>query len=110
VSLDLSVDRWRSIFSTFGVSDLLMAGDSPAAVPEGVIEQIRSRETDKGFVELGLPRGVGPGSPVRLIDGLFTDASGVLERVADHCRVSVLLKLLGREVRVSVPAGYVGAA
>jgi transcriptional antiterminator RfaH len=110
VELDLSLERWRSIYSTFGVSHMLTAGEDPVAVPAGIVDEIRAREGSDGFVELGLPPGIGPGSPVRLIDGIFAEAKGVLDRIADQYRVSVLLQLLGREVRVFVPAAYVGAA
>jgi transcriptional antiterminator RfaH len=110
VELDLNHERWRSIYSTFGVSHLLTAGEDPVPVPAGVVDEIRAREGGDGFVELRLPPGVGPGSPVRLIDGIFAEAKGVLDRIADQYRVSVLLQLLGREVRVFVPAAHVGAA
>jgi len=109
VAIDLGRDRWRAIHSTFGVSYLVQAGDEPLSVPSGVVEEIRARE-DGGLVKLGLPPGIGPGSPVRLIDGIFQDARGVLDRVADDRRVAVLLELLGREVRVFVPAASVRAA
>lgn len=110
VSLDLECDRWRSIQSTFGVKHVVTVGDVPAPVPCGVVEEIRARETDKGCVEVGLPAGLRPGSRVQLIEGLFAESKGVLERVADDRRVSILLELLGREVRVFVPASSVGAA
>jgi transcriptional antiterminator RfaH len=110
VALDLARDRWHSIHSTFGVSRLVLAGEEPLAVPANVVEEIRARESSEGFVTLGLPAGVGPGSRVRLIDGIFADAKGVLERIADDRRVAILLDLLGREVRVFVPAASVGTA
>jgi transcription antitermination factor NusG len=47
---------------------------------------------------------------VRLIDGAFAEYRGVLERLADDRRVTVLLNLLGREVRVFVPVANVGTA
>jgi transcriptional antiterminator RfaH len=108
VGLDISRDRWRSINSTLGVSHLILAGEEPLQVPEGVVERIRDREGIDWFVVLGLPAGLKPGSKVRLIDGAFTDVRGVLERIADGRRVAVLLQLLGREVRVLVPAANVG--
>jgi transcriptional antiterminator RfaH len=110
VGLDLARDRWRAIQSTFGVSNLVIAGDTPLAMPDGVVEQIRARESGEGFVTLGLPAGIGPGSRVRLIEGIFADSKGILERIADDRRVAILLELLGREVRVFVPAASVGAA
>ncbi|HLN10911.1 MAG TPA: transcriptional activator RfaH [Xanthobacteraceae bacterium] len=110
VAIDVTRDRWRAIHSTFGVSHLVQAGDEPLSVPSGVVEEIRAREDGEGLVRLGLPPGIGPGTPVRLIDGIFQDARGVLERVADDRRVAVLLALLGREVRVFVPAASVRVA
>jgi transcriptional antiterminator RfaH len=108
VGLDLARDRWRAIQSTFGVSNLVFAGETPLAMPDGVVDEIRARESGDGFVALGLPAGIGPGSRVRLIDGIFADSKGVLERIADDRRVAILLELLGREVRVFVPAASIG--
>lgn len=108
VGLDLARDRWRAIHSTFGVNRLVLAGEEPLPVPESVIDEIRAREDGEGLVALGLPAGVGPGSRVRLVDGIFADAKGVLERIADDRRVAILLELLGREVRVFVSPASVG--
>ncbi len=108
VALDLAKDRWRAIQSTFGVSHLVSAGETPLALCEAIVDEIRAREGENGFVTLGLPVGIGPGSPVRLIDGIFADYEGVLDRIADDRRVAVLLDLLGREVRVFVPAASIG--
>jgi transcriptional antiterminator RfaH len=108
VALDLARDRWRAIQSTFGVTNLVLVGEAPAPVPDGIVDEIRAREGNDGYVALGLPAGVGPGSRVRLVDGIFADARGVLERIADDRRVAILLELLGREVRVFVPAASIG--
>jgi len=110
VKFDLNRELWRSIHSTYGVSRLISKGEEPIPVPVGVVEEIRAREDDNGFVVLGLPAGIGLGSPVRLIDGIFAESRGVLDRIADQNRVSVLLQLLGREVRVSLPASFIGVA
>jgi transcriptional antiterminator RfaH len=110
IAMDLKQDRWRSVNSTFGVSRLVLAGDTPAALPHEVIRDIQAREDDAGLITLGLPAGVGPGSTIRLIDSIFVDAVGVLERIADERRVAVLLQILGREVRVFVPAASIRIA
>jgi transcriptional antiterminator RfaH len=108
VGLDLAKDRWRSVQSTFGVSGLVTAGEMPVSVSDQLVGEIRAREDAEGYVTLGLPAGLTSGSRVRLIDGLFAECQGVLERIADDRRVSVLLSLLGREVRVFVKAASVG--
>lgn len=110
VMLDVARDQWRAIQSTFGVSHLLVAGDEPLAVPAGVVDEIMARESSNGLVKLGLPQGISIGSRVRLIDGLFAETEGVVERIADNQRVAVLLQLLGRQVRVHVPAANIGMA
>ena len=110
VGLDLAFDRWRSIHSTFGVAGLIMAAEQPAPLPSGVVEAIRARESDQGHVRLGLAPGLGIGSRVKLLDGVFAEHGGVLDRIADECRVAVLLQLLGRQVRVFVGAESVTAA
>jgi len=110
VAFDRARDRWRSIYSTFGVNHLVLAGEEPLSVPEEIVAQIRMREGEDGFVVLGLPAGLEPGSKVRLIDGVFAETCGILERIADDRRVAILLELFGRKVRVSVPAAIVGTA
>lgn len=108
VALDLGKDRWRAIQSTFGVSHLVSAGDTPLPISDAVVQEIRAREGEDGFVTLGLPAGLKSGSPVRLTDGVFAEYKGVIDRIADDRRVAVLLELLGREVRVFVPAASIG--
>ncbi len=109
VRLDSARDQWRAIHSTFGVNHLVLAGEIPALVPDAVLTEIRAREDGKGFVKLGLAAGIAPGSPVRVTDGIFAEARGILERIAGEGRVAVLLGLLGRQVRVHVSAASIGA-
>ena len=108
VGVDLARDRWRASHSTVGVNRLVLAGEEPLPVPDRVVDDIRAREDGDGLVVLGLPAGLGPGNRIRLVDGIFADAKGVLERVADDRRVAILLELLGREVRVFVSPASVG--
>ncbi|MCX7309904.1 MAG: transcriptional activator RfaH [Afipia sp.] len=110
VELDLAFDQWRSIRSTFGISQIVLAGDRPRPLPVGVVDEIRARESETGFVKLGLPAGVKPGSKIRLLDGVFADSTAVFEQTADDRRVAVVLSLLGREVRVFVAPESVATA
>lgn len=110
VNVDLGAQRWRAIQSTFGVSRLVMNGDEPAAVPAGVIGALRAREDDKGFVKLDRRSAFAPGDKVRVLAGAFTDSLGLFEGLGDRERVSILLDLLGRKVRVMLDADLVAAA
>jgi transcriptional antiterminator RfaH len=109
VAIDMATQRWRSIQSTFGVSRLVCNGDDPAAVPDGVVRALRARENDKGFVQMDLRPAFAPGDKVRILAGAFMDNAGLFSGLADHDRVSILLDMLGRKVRVLLDADLVAA-
>jgi transcriptional antiterminator RfaH len=110
VAIDMTTQRWRSIQSTFGVSRLVCNGDNPALVPEGVVPALRAREDDKGFVKMDARPAFAPGDKVRVLAGAFMDSAGLFTGLADHDRVSILLDMLGRKVRVLLDADLVTAA
>jgi len=110
VAIDMATQRWRSIRSTSGVSHLVTNGDEPAVVPEGVVRALKLREDAKGFVTLDAAPSFAPGDKVRVLAGAFTDNSGLFSGMADHDRVSILLEMLGRQVRVVLDADLVAAA
>jgi transcriptional antiterminator RfaH len=110
VAIDMATQRWRSIQSTFGVSRLVTNGDDPAMVPEGVIHALKAREDDKGFFQLHSKPAFAPGDKVRVLAGAFMDSAGLFSGLADHDRVSILLDMLGRKVRVLLDADIVAAA
>ena len=101
VAVDLAAQRWRSIQSTFGVARLVCNGEEPVPVPNGILEAIKKREDDHGFVQF-MPRRFAPGARVQVVDGPFASCLGLLEDVRDDERVAVLLDLLGRKVRVLI--------
>ena len=110
VTIDTTVQQWRCIQSTFGVSRLVCNGDEPAAVPNGVVEDLQGYQDEQGFVRLSVPPRFTPGDKVRVLDGVFSACLGLYEKMADSERVAVLLDLLGRKVRVVIDAESVAAA
>jgi transcriptional antiterminator RfaH len=103
VALDPAQGRWWSIRSTFGVSNLVSFGSQPAAVPSEVISEIKARQDEKGIVKTHEGCGFKPGDRVRIIKGTLGDIGGLFASPDDEERVTVLLNLLGREVKVRVP-------
>jgi len=101
VAIDMTTQRWLSIRSTIGVSSLVCTGDKPAVVHPAVIDALKSREVN-GLVALEQRPRFAPGDRVRIVDGVFAHCLGLFERMPDKERVSVLLDLLGRKVRVLV--------
>ena len=110
VAIDLATQRWRSIQSTFGVSRVVTHGDEPAALPEDVVRALKAREDGSGFVKLDARPAFAPGDKVRVLAGAFMDNAGLFNGMADHDRVSILLDMLGRQVRVVLDADLVAAA
>src|SRR5262245_19007847 len=109
VTIDITVQRWRSICSTIGVAQLICNGDVPAAVPDEVVTTLKAREDAAGFVRLE-PRPFRLGEKIRILEGVFADCLGLYDGTTDRDRVTVLLDLLGRKVRVLVNAEAVAAA
>ena len=72
------------------------------AVPDGIIEEIQSRENGGGVVTLA-PKIFTRGEPLRITEGAFADRIGLFEQMADNKRVLLLLDLMGREVRITAP-------
>lgn len=110
VAIDMATHRWRSIHSTFGVSRLVCNGDVPASVPDGVVSALKGREDEKGFVSMDTRPAFARGDKVRVLAGAFLDNVGLFNGMADHDRVSILLDMLGRKVRVLLDAELVVAA
>ncbi|MBI4969557.1 MAG: transcriptional activator RfaH [Rhodospirillales bacterium] len=109
VGIDPQTMRWRSIYSTFGVSHLISNGDMPAPVPEGVVEAIRARHGHDGLVRLDDPIPFKKGDRVEITQGSLRDLSGLFQCESDDDRVFVLLELMGRPVRVRVPLAAIRA-
>lgn len=110
VAIDVGTQRWRPVQSTFGVARLVCNGDEPARVPNGIVDAIRAREDAKGFVTLDSKPAFAPGDKVRVVTGAFAESQGLFAGLADHDRVSILLEMLGRKVRVLLDVEMVAAA
>ena len=102
VSMDVELERWRSINGTFGVVKLLCEGDRPKAVPAALIDGLMQRRDDTGIVVVP-PRKFVAGEAVRVAAGPFADLEGLFEEKSGRARVYLLFNLLGRQVRASVP-------
>ena len=110
VAIDLGAQRWRSIFSTVGVSRLVCNGEMPTPISEEVLETLRAREDAGGYVRLDHRPAFQTGDRIRVLDGAFAECLGLYEGLRDSDRVAILLDLLGRKVRVTVDVESVAAA
>lgn len=108
VAMDIATQRWRSIHSTFGVAQLVCNGEAPSAVTTAIVDSLREREDAKGFIQLAR-RGFVRGEKIRVVEGVFSACLGLFEGMSDNERVTVLLDLLGRKVRVKMDLDAVAA-
>jgi transcriptional antiterminator RfaH len=94
----VSTVRW-----TPGVRRLLGDDEMPSAVPDEVIEYLRLREGERGFIEAG--SSLAQGTRVRFRSGPFVMLEGVIERTAPRGeRVRVLMELANSFVAVEADA------
>ena len=103
VSIDPEATQWSSIRSTIGVGDLVRFGNRPAAVPMGIISEIMARQDEKGMVKAYTGYAFKAGDRVKIIDGPLNDLEGLFHCATDEERVTILLYMMGREVKVRVP-------
>ena len=108
VALDLDRDQWRSVNGTIGVSSLFMAQDRPLPVPVGVVETLIMSADRAG--RLRFAQDLRKGQKVRLINGPFAEALGVLDRLDNKGRIEVLLDIMGKGVRVRLQREWVEPA
>jgi transcriptional antiterminator RfaH len=110
VRVDMATQRWRSIQSTFGVSRLVCNGPDPAPVSQQIVNSLKAREDESGYVRLDQRTKFALGEKVRILAGAFAENLGLFDGQADRDRIAILLDLLGRKVRVSIEADLVAAA
>ena len=101
VSLNPGLHTWHPIQSTYGVCGLVRFGDSPAILPQGLIERLQMLSGEDGVMS-----GAGPalsvGDRVRLEGGPFDAWIGEVIACPDAARVSLLLGAAHRSVIVTV--------
>src|SRR5262249_55494140 len=91
VAIDRTAQGWRSILSTVGVTQLVRHGDEPTAVPAGIVDALRGREDEGGWIKLDPRPSFAPGAKIRVVEGVFSDCLGLFEGMADRDRVAILL-------------------
>lgn len=102
LALDLERHRWRSVFGTFGVSTLIMEGERPRRVQEGIVETLQAASAPGRGVDFKSQLAVG--QQVRFVAGPFAEKLGRLVEMNDQERVAVLLEILGAERTVQAKA------
>lgn len=101
IQLSQQTDNWGPIRSTLGVASLVRFGLEPATVPEALIAALRMRDDETGMQALDLPH-LHVGQGVRIQAGPMQGFEGIFLARKSRDRVTLLLNVLGQQVRVSV--------
>jgi transcriptional antiterminator RfaH len=107
VAFNMATQRWPAIRSTFGIDHLVGGDAGPASVADEVIERLREREDETGFIQLNPSPRFAPGDKVRLISGAFSVCAALFDGMTDRDRVDVLLEFLGRKVRMTIDSSAI---
>jgi len=110
VALDMATDRWRSINGTVGVDHLVCDGGGPMPVEANIVETLVSEADDRGRVRPAALQVFRAGDRLRVVDGPMLDQTGSFEQLTADERVILLMNVLGRDVRVTVPLSAIDAA
>jgi transcriptional antiterminator RfaH len=104
VRFDVATAAGR-VRNTRGVARILGSKEGPTSVDDAIVEEIRSRIGDDGFVKLAP---FGPGDTVRITAGVLRDFVGVFEPSTHPTRrIRILLSTLNSQIRVTVDNRYV---
>ncbi len=97
--------NWRPIRSTRGVLRLVSFGNKPAVVPDEVVEQLRVQKRLEPTTT-----SLTPDQPIRLEDGPFKHLNAIFIEYDGEQRAFLLLELLGKWQRLSVPLAHIRGA
>lgn len=109
VKIDIEKQHWRAINSTIGVSRLVGHDGSPAALSTGVVESLKKREGADGLFVCPSAR-FRAGDAVKVLRGVLDSCQGIFEARTDKERVTILLDMLGRKVRVVTDTAMIALA
>jgi transcriptional antiterminator RfaH len=88
------IEQWQRLFSTVGVSTVLMNGQEPAKLPDDFVPSMKARERN-GLIELKRSQ-FSKGQKVLVTGGLFAGRRGIYQNMTSRQREIVLLEALGR--------------
>ena len=101
VAFDSAHGGWRAINSTHGINRVVSFGGQPEAVPSALIAGMMDRCDENG--EMLPPSHLKPGDNVYIIEGPMADFIATIDTLGPEQRVWVLLDILGKQTRVSLP-------
>jgi len=109
VAINETNQRWRAINSTIGVHNLVSFDGTPTPVISEIIDDLRAHEDESGLIQITDKPLFRKGEQVKLLAGALREQIGLFDSIDDKMRVTILLDLMGRQLRVRAPVEAVQA-
>lgn len=108
IYLDQTNDNWGPIRSTIGVNNIVKFGNKPAKVQTSVIDALQQQEEEFTHRAIDLDR-FQKGQIVTINDGPFSGYEGVFQSYNGDQRVFLLIDLLQKETKLTIPTVNISA-
>lgn len=106
VSFDPTVRGWSAISSTRGIVRLIgSTPHNPTPLPDALMAGLQARCDATGL--LLPPPDLNIGDRIRVLSGPFSDLVTTIEELPSAQRIGVLIDLMGRQVKTSLPRGQI---
>ena len=104
--------NWVSIASTIGAIGPVRFGDFYPPVPEWLIQELKNREAEEGFIPMPFEDSLGikPGDRITVQGENDTEIQGIFQCLKGTDRALILIDILKREVPSEVPLATIRAA
>jgi transcriptional antiterminator RfaH len=100
VRLDEINSNWYALRSTYGVTNIVRFGITPASVADGVVASfVACDPSDRHLFKSG--------DTVQIVSGAFVGLEGLFEQDDGEARVIILLDFMAKQQRLSFPVGDV---
>jgi transcriptional antiterminator RfaH len=98
--VDTGAQRWRPMLSTLGVRSLVRCGDRLSLIDDSFVQSLKAREEDGVIARPQSPYRLG--QQVRVAGGPFDGLVATIIGLHERERLTVLLGLLSRAVKVQI--------
>ena len=100
VRIKPDAQRWRPLLSTHGVRTLVRCGDQLSLIDDAFVQSLKAREVDGVIARPPSPYRIG--QQVRMAGGAFDGLVATIVEMHERDRLTVLMQLLSRDVKVSI--------
>ena len=109
LQINLGLDNWTSIKSSYGVSNIVMFSEKFTSIPNNIIELIRDKLNEAGIYKEDVSIvDYQKGDPVSIKEGRFAGIDAIFLSKKSKDRVRILLKLLNTTVVSEINKADIG--